>query len=165
MLWWTLLVGNAAKYFDAPRDSDEHAGLRDTAWMGGHYVEGRYLLGMLISQNLFRVSNNTYIDELHRFISDRASTRAAAIFCTLTDAVWLMPFLRKLYDHETDYQPIKMTRNDRVERGIEFLLYHLDASTEDIATFLKTTEKQVLRLGDITAARKTIQLHRESAST
>ena len=157
-------MDTTAEFFDAPVDSERHAGLRDTAWMAGHYVEGRYLLGMLIGRNLFRVSHDTYIDELHRFISDRISARAATVFCTLTDAEHLMPFLRQLYDRETDYPPIKMTRNDRVERGIEFLLHKLDASIEDVAAFLETTEKQVLRLSDITAARKAIRLHRESTS-
>ena len=157
-------MDTTADSFDAPADSDEHAGLRNTAWMAGHLVEGRYLLGMLIGKNLFRVTNDCYLDELHRFIADRVSASAATIFCTPTNTQLLMPFLRRLYDCETDYPPVKVTRNDRVERGIEFLLKNLNATIEDVAAFLETTEKQVMRLGDVTAARKLIRLRRDSGS-
>ena len=47
-----------AAHFDAPVDSREHWVLRETARDGGDLIEGRYLLGVLIGANLFRVSDN-----------------------------------------------------------------------------------------------------------
>ncbi len=66
----------AAERFDAAPNSDTHSDLRNTAWMGGPYVEGRYLLGMLTNTNLFRVSYGEYFASLRDFIADRVSTRA-----------------------------------------------------------------------------------------
>ena len=61
-----------ARSFDAPVHSDQHIALRDSAWMGGHYVEGRYLLGMLVGENLFEKSNDEYLRRLHDFIAASA---------------------------------------------------------------------------------------------
>jgi hypothetical protein len=74
----------AAERFDAAPDSVEHSVLRDTAWMGGAYIEGRYLLGMLTQSNLFRVSHEEFMASLSIYIADKVSTRAAEIFCTPT---------------------------------------------------------------------------------
>ncbi len=120
---------------------------------------------MLLGKNLFRVSHDDYIRELRTFVATKVSPRAASIFCTLADAPQLMPFLRYLYHRETSYPAINMPRNERVERAIDYLLHNLDASVAEIATFLGTTENQVMRLSDITSARKTIERQRGSTST
>jgi hypothetical protein len=160
-----------AEAFEAPIDSQEHTLLRDTAWNGGPLVEGRYLLGMLTGTNLFRVSDDEYARTLYEFISHRVSPRAAAIFCPTYD-LQLMPYLRLVYHRETDFPAINMgvpsvpssRRNERVERGIEYLLHNLDASIEDIAKVLATTQKQVLRMSDVTYAHRMIQRYWEAGS-
>lgn len=151
-----------AQLFDAPIDSEEHAQLRDTAWMGGDLTEGRYLLGMLIEENLFLLPDDLYIQKLHDFIAPRFSSKAANIFCTFSASQRLIPYLRKAYEIETDYPSIDGPRNNRVENAIEFLLDNLDATDSEIAMFLKTTEKQVRRISDITAAKKDVRVYEKS---
>ncbi|PHS03084.1 MAG: hypothetical protein COA78_19350 [Blastopirellula sp.] len=148
---------NLARLFDMPIDSEEHAGLRDDAWIGGDGIEGPYLLGMLIGENLFLLPNDIYIQRLHDFITPRFSSRAAIIFCTFSESSLLIPYLRKTYELETDYPSIDGPRNNRIENAIEFLLGNLDATDSEIAIFLETTEKQVLRISDITAAKRAIR--------
>lgn len=70
-----------AECFDAPPDSEKHVAPRDSAWMGGDLVEGRYLLGMLIGENLFKVADEEYVRKLRDFISRNVSA-----------ALWLTSF-------------------------------------------------------------------------
>jgi len=152
-----------AECFDAPPDSDKHAGLRDSAWMGGDLVEGRYLLGMLTRENLFKVSDSQYVRKLRSFVSTNVSASAANIFCRLPACQCLIPYLRRLYHTQTTYTPMP-SRNDRVEAAVAHFLHNLDASDAEIAAAIGTTEKQVLRISDLSAARKTVRLYRESKS-
>jgi hypothetical protein len=139
--------------------------------MGGDLVEGRYLLGMLLGTNLFRLDSEGYIRELHQYISTTISQRAAAIFCDISASVVLMPYLRMLYERESvlprfaspqDYGP---PRNERLERGIEYLLHNLDASFQEIASHLGTTEKQVMQLSDLQWAREHVVRHTAESET
>ena len=69
--------------------------------MGGDLVEGRYLLGMLTRENLFKVSDSQYVRKLRSFVSTNVSASAANIFCRLPACQCLIPYLRRLYHTQT----------------------------------------------------------------
>lgn len=143
---------SAAERFDAKPDSDAHCSLRDSAWMGGPIAEGCYLLGRLTETNLFRLNADEYLAAVRAYMTDTVSSQAADVLCEYDGGDVLIHFLRRRYVSETDDPPFAPAsehgppRNERVERGIEFLLYNMDATASDLATFLQTTEKQVRRL-------------------
>ena len=152
-----------AECFDAPPDSEKHRSIRETAWMGGDLVEGRYLLGMLIGENLFKVANEDYAGRLRDFVSRDVSVSVADIFCDLHECSHLIPFLRYHYHQQAGFAPLP-SRNGHIETAVYHLLHDLDASDSEIAAKLGITEKQVQRISDLKALRKVIRVHRESAS-
>jgi hypothetical protein len=160
-----------ADLFDAPPSSDGHADLRNTAWMGGHQVEGRYLLGMLTGTNLFRFELADYFRQLNTYISTTISERAAAVFCDETGSDLLIPYLRMKYERDTNFPRFATSaeygpgRSERIERGIEYLLHNLVASYQEIAYHLGTTEKQVMRLNNLKWAKQLIDRHTAKTAT
>lgn len=159
------MLANCSSQFESAPDSPEHCLLRDTAWMGGEPIEGRYLLGMLIGENLFNVDDSAYYSKLTAFISSKFAPEAASIFCTNTNAHVLTPYLLALYA-ETDFPPFSTTtqkrpsRNRKIAPATIYLLGNLNATIDEIAKHLGTTAKQVLRLSDITYAKQIIDRHR-----
>lgn len=152
---------DCAYRFDAPVDSHEHAELRDTAWMGGSLTEGMYILGMLIGKNLFRQTGEQrvqdYICELQKYISQKVSDKAAAIFCNSGKDWLLIPYLRLVYHRNPNWPPMDVVRKEREERAMEYLLLHLDATFEELAAHLGTTVKQVQRLSCVKDAIRQIE--------
>ena len=153
---------NCAERFDAPPSSEFHAELRNTAWMGGNLVEGPYLLGMMLGTNLFRLDTDEYLRKLKEYVSTTISGQAAAVFCDVYGSDVLMPYLRMKYERETDFprfappENYGPPRNERLERGTEYLLHNLHASFQELANHLGTTEKQVMRLTDLKWAREIV---------
>ena len=151
---------DCANRFDAPVDSHEHAELRDTAWMGGSLTEGMYLLGMLTEKNLFRKTGEqtiqNYVRELRNYMRQEISDEAAAIFCD-SSYEWVIPYLRLAYHRNPDWPPMDVDRKEREERAMEYLLFHLDATFEDLAAYLGTTVKQVQRLACVRDAIRQIE--------
>lgn len=117
--------------------------------MAGSYVEGQYLVGMLTGKNLFRDSGESYYQALHTYIEQHVSGPAATIFCTSRNDWLLIPFLRRAYHRNPDWPPMNVKRNEREERAMEYLLFHLDATIDDLADQLGTTTKQVERLTSV----------------
>jgi len=155
---------DCADRFDAPVDSHEHAELRDTAWMGGSLTEGMYLLGMLTGKNLFRQPREQIVEnyrrELRRYVEQDVSNQAAALF-TNSGYDWvLIPYLRSLYHRHPDWPPMNVDRKEREERAMGYLLFHLDATVEDLAAHLGTTVKQVQRLTLVKEAFRQIEQSR-----
>lgn len=156
---------NCAIRFDSPPSSDSHTELRNTAWMGGGLVEGRYLLGMLLGTNLFRFDTQGYLRELHMYISTQFSEQAAAVFCNVSALDALMPYLRMKYERETHLPRLALPeelgppRDERLEHALEFLLYNLHASLQEIANYLGTTEGQLKRLTGLKWAREIVSRH------
>ncbi|PQO37056.1 hypothetical protein C5Y96_07815 [Blastopirellula marina] len=155
---------DCAVRFDAPVDSPEHAELRDTAWMGGSLSEGMYLLGMLAGKNLFRQTSEQvvedYVSELREYTKQHVSEQAAAIFCNSRIDWALIPYLRLAYHRNPDWPPMNVERKQREERAMEYLLFHLDATVDDLADHLGTTVKQVQRLTLVKEALQQIELSR-----
>lgn len=118
--------------------------------MGGSLTEGMYLLGMLTGKNLFRQTSEQvvygYVSELREYTKKQVSERAATIFCNSSIDWVLIPYLRLAYHRNPDWPPMNVKRNEREERAMEYLLFHLDATVDDLAVFLGTTAKQVERL-------------------
>lgn len=141
---------DCADRFDAPVNSPEHAELRDTAWMGGRLTEGRYLLGMLIGKNLFRRTDQQvvegYVRELQKYIEQEVSNQAAELFANSRYDQVLIPYLRLVYHRNPDWPPMDVERRQREERAMEYVLFNLDATVDDLANYLGTTVKQVQRL-------------------
>jgi hypothetical protein len=148
-----------AELFDEPVDASGHTFLREEGWMGGDLVEGRYLLGMLLGANLFRLSHDQYAARLHRFLSEKVSPSAAEIFGNLAQCRHVIPYLRRLYREETTYPPLPL-RNDREEAAVTYLLHNLDATDADLAAALGTTVKQIGRMACLTAVKAAIWNHR-----
>ena len=147
--------------FDEPVDSPSHTFLREEGWLGGDLVVGRYVLGMLLGENLYRLSNDQYAARLHRFLSERVSTAAAEIFGSLSECGHVIPYLRRLYREETRNPPLPV-RNDREEAALTYLLHNLGATNAELATAIDSTEKQILRISALTAARSAIRNRRRA---
>lgn len=153
---------DCADRFDESIDSHLHRELRDTAWMGGSLTEGRYLLGMLIGKNLFRISHDEYYQKLHNYLREQISQEAADLSATSTSEKWVIPYLRLAYHQSGRYPTIRVDRKHRAELGVTYLFHHLDATVAEIASHLNTTEKQVLRISDITCMMRAIDRARTS---
>src|SRR3712207_533408 len=75
-------LSHAAALFEAPLSSPEHASLRDTAWMGGALVEGRYLLGRLLRRNFFLLDDDDFQVALQQYFCASISAEVAEILST-----------------------------------------------------------------------------------
>lgn len=135
-----MTENNCAEHFDEPIESDVHRLVRDTAWIGGSLIEGKYLLGILIGKNLFRVTVEEYYETLHDYLCENVSREVAGLFTTI-DIVIL--YMRLVYHENGNLPVINVERKHRAEHGVAFLFQNLDATVAEIASHLKTTEKQV----------------------
>lgn len=152
---------SAARFASEPHSND-HSALRETAWLGGHLAEARYIVGVLTGENLFELDTDAFYKALHVFISNQFSADAANIFCNGWGADLLLPYLRATYSSKPELPPfpppdrLGPPRNERVERATFFLLQNLHVEYDEIAEHLGTTEKQVLRLSNVTHAKRLI---------
>jgi hypothetical protein len=110
-------VNIAAMKFDKPVDSPEHSDRRNSAWIGGDLVEGRYLLGMLIGKNLFRMSNERYASELNKYLCTNVSALVGEVFGNIHACHHVIPYLRHKYRTRTEFPP--MPTQDMREEGYQ----------------------------------------------
>jgi hypothetical protein len=136
---------NCAAFFEAPISSEEHATLRDSAWMGGALVEARYLLGRIASRNFFLVSDDEFKSSLEQYFATYVCRQAAKVL-----AVSSMDLGVRFLRHQCrGIDDIAFVGSPREAQAVFLLAKQPSLTDEDLAAAIGTTVKQIQRISSL----------------
>jgi hypothetical protein len=148
-----------ADAFDKPYDSPEHRMLRENAWLVGPEFQCRYLLGMLLGRNEFRITQDEFLNDLTEYITSRTSPQAAMFCCTEHHCQFVVAFLERQFRDKIG--SIKITKETKENRAMEVLLKHPDWPDEQIVAEVGATMKSVARWTTYRYARRCQKLYED----
>jgi hypothetical protein len=149
-------MSDLARIFDMPHETPEHQMLCQTAWMAGGSVMVPYFLGRLLGENLFRCERTAIAEKLRKFFVQRGWHKSAPLAANFSS--W--DTLGHLLEH---YVQPRHHKGEPLQRllAIEAFLLIPNATDQEIARQIGTTEKQVARVSALTWLRR---LLRESSN-
>ena len=133
----------SAKAFDAPIDSELHAQLRDSLWIAGGFTEGPYLLGRLLSTNLFSLSTEDFLKTLQSYLLLKFSREVALM---LTSTGGLGPCICVLRNHCLIFNDMQRIADRRENRAVAELAKNPRLTDIELAQILGTTPKTIARI-------------------
>jgi hypothetical protein len=145
------MLNNIAAHFDEDPSSRNHLLLRETAWMGGEFVEARYLLSWATGVNEFRRSHEEFEAEYQAFVIN--TWPESQMF--LKSRYWRKFFLVLLWHQYRESKigvanPIQSEAKE--DRALRMLMTNPAMSHAELAKALKTTEKQLQRMSSFQLA-------------
>ncbi len=127
--------------FDAPLDSPEHIQLRRELWLGGAYVEGRYLLGRLLQRNFFRESHADFLATRRAHLQEVAGPGGARILMDDLDlGVMILQYQCRRFGD------IPHRNKPKILEAYWAIVNNPTLSDAQIAEQIGTTEKSVARM-------------------
>jgi hypothetical protein len=143
-----------ARLFDAPFDSPEHATVKEHGWIGGTQISSTYYLGMLLSENLFRIPDETVREKTREFLVDETSPEGARVMEDVAGYDFAVELLRfRFYER---YEPEKAKANKRY-LALKLLLTDPNIAFDRLAASVGTTIKQLARHSTLTYAAKILK--------
>lgn len=140
-----------AHAFDQPIESQEHQHLAATAWMGGDLVAVRYWLGRLLRRNFFRESNEVVKQALQDYLVKIGCKKGSRL---ISDYQAWSP-VATLLQHQVETEDRSpLTKNARLVAVIQAVLTNPELTDSQLAAIVKTTEKQIARMTDVSVLRR-----------
>lgn len=141
----------AADHFDEDPGSHNHSLLRETAWTGGEFVEGRYFLSWATGANEFRRSHDEFEADYQAFVIKTWSE--SQMF--LKSRYWIKFFLvllrHRYWETETG-KAFPFRSETKQELALRILMTNPSLQQAELAKAIKTTEKQLLRMSHVQIA-------------
>ena len=142
---------NLARMFDAPVDSQEHAILKESAWLGGSPVTVRFYLGRLLGSNLFRANNAEVEERLVHYVASFTSRDGANLLRGPSGWNVAAEILRARFRMQIERSS---RSNSRQIMALERYLAKPTVTLGQLAKDIGTTEKQLNRNANLSVLRK-----------
>jgi hypothetical protein len=157
-------VETTAAHFEEPPHSLNHTLLRETAWMGGEMIEGRYFLSWANGVNEFRRSHREFDADYQNYVI--GTWPSSQMF--LKSFYWreyFLVLLRQRY-RESDVGTLFPIRiESKAEKALRIFLVRPSLEHAELARILKTTEKQLLRMSMLQLAYRELSQNFERPQT
>jgi hypothetical protein len=144
-------MNTSADHFDEPPDSPNYALLRDTAWMGGEQVEGRYLLSWATGVNEFRRSNEEFKADYRGHVKKTWPDARKLLRGSYWQRFFLV-LLRQQYRESETGRLFPIPHEKPEDTALRTLLINPALKPPELANVLQTAEKQLLHMPELQLA-------------
>jgi Transcriptional cell cycle regulator TrcR len=143
----------SVELFELPIEDRRHQQLRDDAWIGGPFFEGRYYLGWFRRTNEFRHNHEEFDEDIAQTIRDQLP-QSSWIAESSYRVEFLLKWLKHKYRESDEGRRYPIPKQTREERAIVLLLENPELTDDEIRQIIGTTEKTIERWASYKLARR-----------